>query len=79
MMDEPGKENMSKASTEGDRATGVTQTVDGGMGVKGKTKDGLKEEERMVEVLVSQASSITPLLSPFFYFCLLRNSITSSR
>ena len=27
------------------RATGVTQTVDGGMGVKGKTKDGLKEEE----------------------------------
>lgn len=62
MMDEPGKENMHEASGERDRATGVTQTVDGGMGVKGKTKDGLKEEERLVEVLESQASSITPLL-----------------
>lgn len=53
---------MYKASGERNRATGVTQTAFGGMGVKGKTKDGLKEEERMVEVLVSQASSITPLL-----------------
>lgn len=65
MMDEPGKENMNKASGERDRATGVTLTLDGGMGARGKTKDG----PRMVEVLVSQASSIT-----LFYFCLLRNS-----
>lgn len=79
MMDEPGKENMNKAGRERDRTTDVTQTVDGGMGVKGKTKDGLKEEERKVEVLASQASRITPLLLPFFYFCLLRNSVTSSR
>lgn len=79
MMDEPGEENMNKASGERDTATGVTQTVDRAMGVKGKTKDRLKEEERIVEVLVSQASSITPLRSPFFYFCLLRSSISSSR
>lgn len=44
MMDELGKENMSKASGERDRATGVTKTLDGGMGMKGKTKDGLTEE-----------------------------------
>lgn len=61
------------------RVASVTLTVDAGMGVKGKTKDGLKEDRRMVAVLVSQAPSIAPLLSPFFYFCLLRHSITSSR
>lgn len=45
MMDEPGRANMNKASRERDRTTAVTETVDGGMGVKGKTKDGLKEAE----------------------------------
>lgn len=59
MMDEPGKENMKTASRERDRPTGVTLTLDGGMGVKGKTKDGLKDEREIAEVLVSQASSIT--------------------
>lgn len=44
MMNDPGKENMNEANGERDRATGVTLTLDGGMGVKGKTKDGLKEE-----------------------------------
>lgn len=77
MMDELGKENMNKASGERDRAAGVTQTLDGGMGAKRQNKRRI--DGGMVEALVSQASSITPLLSPFFYFCLLRNSITSSR
>lgn len=45
MMNDPGKENGNEANGERDRATGVTLTLDGGMGVKGKTKDGLKEEQ----------------------------------
>lgn len=79
MMDEPAKENMNEAGRERDSSNDVTQTVDGGIEAKGKTKDGLKEEERKVEVLVSQAPRITPLLLLFFYFCLLRSSTTSSR
>lgn len=47
---------------ERDEAEIVTQTVDRGMGVEGKTKDGLKEEGSTAEVLVSQAPSIAPLL-----------------
>lgn len=59
MMDEPGKENMNRASRERDRATGVTLTLDGGMGTKAKTKARLKDGQGMAEVLVAQASSIT--------------------
>lgn len=40
MMDEPRKENMNKGERERDSAADVTETVDGGMGVNDKTKDG---------------------------------------
>lgn len=61
---------------ERDEAQIVTQTVDRGMGVEGKTKDGLKEEGRTAEVLVSQAPKYcpTPLaLLLFLPFKALRN------
>jgi len=35
MMDEPGKENMTKARELKDKATGVILTLDGGMVMKG--------------------------------------------
>lgn len=44
MMNDPGKELMNKASGERERATGVTLTLDGGMGMKGKTKDAPKKD-----------------------------------
>lgn len=78
MMDESEKENMNKASGERDGATSVTQTVDGGMGVK--------DNKRWIEVGGEHDGGLSvsglknyPSPLPFFYFYLLRNSITSSR
>lgn len=56
---------MSRAGEEEKEAgpAAVTQTVDGGMGEEGKTKEWLKEEERGRGLSVSGLENYTSLLA----------------
>lgn len=64
MMDEPGEKEKLEGGDEwkADRRAGVILTLVEGMDMEGRTKDGLKDRQVMVEVLESQASPSARLL-----------------